>query len=245
MLLKMTQEPDDFEGKWPQWPSEENAVKPTTEDVMAQAQVFASAWSLVGGRFDSGDALHDANEAKKQLEQMIRAMVDAAPAAPAMTDAQMTAAVEREEAEQERAHAAYLRGVADGKHAATVQLGQSQGDPVCPTCGSDCNERDELTKAMREIDRLQKECAALASWQCVHTDGKQGLFHDIGGNSQCAKDAVITTLQADTDRLNWLATAKFENFPQSTQMRVWLRKRPRGPGKTLRENIDHAREWEE
>jgi hypothetical protein len=27
--------------------------------------------------------------------------------------------------------------------------------PICPTCGSDCNERDELIKAEREIERLQ------------------------------------------------------------------------------------------
>ncbi|MDH5640874.1 MAG: hypothetical protein OEY28_06235 [Nitrospira sp.] len=27
----------------------------------------------------------------------------------------------------------------------------------CPTCGSDCNERDELVKAEREIERLRAE----------------------------------------------------------------------------------------
>ena len=32
---------------------------------------------------------------------------------------------------------------------------------TCPTCGSECNERDELFKAEREIERL---CAALR-WQ--------------------------------------------------------------------------------
>lgn len=29
--------------------------------------------------------------------------------------------------------------------------------PVCPTCGSDCNERDELIKAEREIERQRGE----------------------------------------------------------------------------------------
>jgi hypothetical protein len=32
---------------------------------------------------------------------------------------------------------------------------------TCPTCGSDCNERDELTKAEREITRLSAEVEAL------------------------------------------------------------------------------------
>jgi len=32
---------------------------------------------------------------------------------------------------------------------------------TCPTCGSECNERDELTKAEREIERLRAEVAAL------------------------------------------------------------------------------------
>ncbi len=30
---------------------------------------------------------------------------------------------------------------------------------TCPTCGSDCNERDELIKAEREIERLRKDAA--------------------------------------------------------------------------------------
>lgn len=34
--------------------------------------------------------------------------------------------------------------------------------PVCPTCGSDRNERDELIKAEREIERLQDEMTALS-----------------------------------------------------------------------------------
>ena len=43
--------------------------------VMEQAQVFASAWSLVGSPFDDGDALGTANEEKEAL----RAMLAAAP----------------------------------------------------------------------------------------------------------------------------------------------------------------------
>ncbi len=46
--------------------------------VMEQAQVFASAWSLVGGRFDDGSAIDLAEEAKQEL----RAMLTTPPAAP-------------------------------------------------------------------------------------------------------------------------------------------------------------------
>lgn len=41
------------------------------DKLMAQAQVFASAWSLVGGRFDFGNAMEDAEEAKTELRTML------------------------------------------------------------------------------------------------------------------------------------------------------------------------------
>jgi hypothetical protein len=39
--------------------------------IMAQAQVYASAWSLVGGPFDSGDELENAELAKLELQNMV------------------------------------------------------------------------------------------------------------------------------------------------------------------------------
>ncbi|HHW2430345.1 MULTISPECIES: dATP/dGTP pyrophosphohydrolase domain-containing protein [Pseudomonas] len=41
---------------------------------MSQAQVFASAWALVGGPFDSGDAMARANEAKQELHDMLKVL---------------------------------------------------------------------------------------------------------------------------------------------------------------------------
>ena len=41
------------------------------DSVMDQAQIFASAWSLVGGRFDSGNGLKDAEQAKAELRAML------------------------------------------------------------------------------------------------------------------------------------------------------------------------------
>lgn len=43
----------------------------TKEHVMEQAQIFASAWSLVGGPFDDGNALDDAEAAKAKLARMV------------------------------------------------------------------------------------------------------------------------------------------------------------------------------
>lgn len=39
--------------------------------LMEQAQVFASAWSLVGGTFDQGDQLQVAEDEKARLEDML------------------------------------------------------------------------------------------------------------------------------------------------------------------------------
>ena len=49
----------------------------------------------------------------------------------------------------------------------------------CPECGSDCNERDELTKAEREIERLAQRCigARNALNAALHGDG--ALIDDL------------------------------------------------------------------
>ena len=49
------------------------------DSVMDQAQIFASCWSLVGGCFDSGNGLEDAEQAKAEL----RAMLTTPPTQPA------------------------------------------------------------------------------------------------------------------------------------------------------------------
>lgn len=47
-----------------------HAVVPVKK-VMEQAGVFASAWSLVGTRFDDGNALEHANEMKEELRKLL------------------------------------------------------------------------------------------------------------------------------------------------------------------------------
>jgi len=50
------------------------------QTIMEQAQVFASAWSLVGGRFDGGNAMDDAEVAKNELRQMVAEALAEQPA---------------------------------------------------------------------------------------------------------------------------------------------------------------------
>jgi hypothetical protein len=55
--------------------------------VMSQAQVFASTWSLVGGRFDDGSAYDQAEEAKQELRTMLANPPAAQPAPDHIPDA--------------------------------------------------------------------------------------------------------------------------------------------------------------
>ena len=48
----------------------------TVDKVMEQAQVFASAWSLIGGQFDDGTMHEEALEAKKELRDLVQSVVD-------------------------------------------------------------------------------------------------------------------------------------------------------------------------
>lgn len=49
------------------------AERPAIERLMEQAQVFASAWSIIGGPFDFGSAPANAEEARAELRMMIEA----------------------------------------------------------------------------------------------------------------------------------------------------------------------------
>lgn len=48
----------------------------STEKIMEQAQVFASAWSVVGGPFDGGDAMEVATQEKDELRRMVAELVE-------------------------------------------------------------------------------------------------------------------------------------------------------------------------
>lgn len=50
----------------------------TIDEVMEQAQVFASAWSLLGSRFDDGSKLRLSQDEKDSLEVMVGMLVEQA-----------------------------------------------------------------------------------------------------------------------------------------------------------------------
>ena len=68
------------------------------------------------------------------------------------------------------------------------------------------NEREwwaaaEITRLRAEVEALKAENAALASWQCLFTDGTTGLYHDGCGNAQCARDHLVVHLTAEVEAL--------------------------------------------
>lgn len=50
----------------------------TIKHIMDQAQVYASAWSLVGGPFDQGNQLQQAEDEKQALQELLVAFEDEA-----------------------------------------------------------------------------------------------------------------------------------------------------------------------
>ena len=151
IMVRMSEEDPDFEGKWPDLSAPEPAwklvpIQPDDNMAGKLARDIVMWWSFSPptGRMLHRHvrALH--HDVPQWLADLIpdrevvppkgavacaiyRAMLDAAPAAPQMTDAEMDDAIKRDEAEQERAHIAYLRGVDEGKRQAAAP---QQVEPV-------------------------------------------------------------------------------------------------------------------
>ena len=50
--------------------------KPTVEEIMRQAQVFASAWSLIDSPLGGFDAIEHAEHEKERLRQMVKMLTE-------------------------------------------------------------------------------------------------------------------------------------------------------------------------
>ena len=124
------------------------------DELMIQAQVFASAWSLVGGRFDTGHCSDAAKEAKLELEEMVRAALAAAPAQERIQALEL-------EVRQLTEQIAWLR------HAPTPQA-DSQPAPVRE--GEWINDAGRIKWLMWRVQDLEAKLAARAPADSVLED---------------------------------------------------------------------------
>lgn len=69
-------------GYEPDQPTQAEAPSEQADAIMAQAQVFASAWSMIGGPCDSMSCLEDAKKEKADLDRMVRAALATQQAVP-------------------------------------------------------------------------------------------------------------------------------------------------------------------
>lgn len=74
-------------------------------------------------------------------------------------------------------------------------------DPNFPKNEREWWAAEEITRLRAEVEALKAENAALASWQCLFTDGTTGLYHDGCGNAQCARDHLVVHLTAEVEAL--------------------------------------------
>ena len=68
-----------------------NNVAPSIDEIMEQAQVFASAYSLAGGRFDDGTKFQQSEEEKADLRRMIEALAATSTNVRTVAELPMTA----------------------------------------------------------------------------------------------------------------------------------------------------------
>lgn len=109
--------------------------------IMRQAQVFASAWSLVGGRFDMGHCMDTATEAKQDLEGMVLAALAGKDAEIGRLKAQIAA------------HEAQRQPLTDKQIEAGWRATFSTDNPFCP-----CNLKT-FTKAVQWVERNREASA--------------------------------------------------------------------------------------
>lgn len=99
----------------------------TIEQIMEQAQVYASAWSLVGGPFDQGNLLEQADLEKQVLLEMLVAFEDEAHTAGAQ-EAQLDLAKPLIEWHQQRI--GNISTLEQAKEDTQICLGVDDANPI-------------------------------------------------------------------------------------------------------------------
>jgi len=128
------------------------SVVPQVDAVMEQAQVFASAWSLVGGLFDSGDGLAHAEQMRADLRTMVEALA-AAPQCP-QPQAEPSPEVEREFVREA------MRRFASVKSCALIFAPDGPASISCglnPSMAFEMSAGDELVKRNDVVRALSAE----------------------------------------------------------------------------------------
>jgi hypothetical protein len=100
----------------------------------------------------------------------------------------------------------------------------------CPTCGSDCNERDELTKAEREIEKLRAEKEAAGTREPVGYATRQGLrrLQTESVAMTVYKAGQVPSRESNAIPL-YLATVPWPTVTRYSGDRVWVRLKDDGP----------------
>lgn len=99
----------------------------TIEQIMEQAQVYASAWSLVGGQFDQGNLLEQANLEKQVLLEMVIAFEDQAHTAGAQ-EAQLDLAKPLIQWHQNKV--TDIKSMLQAKEGTELRLGDDDANPI-------------------------------------------------------------------------------------------------------------------
>jgi len=76
-------------------------------------------------------------------------------------------------------------------------LTQSQ-DLVDRWINTSAEQHQTIVEMLEALEQSREECANLAAWQCVYTDGKTGIVCDEYGNQFCQQSRDLTQSRAET-----------------------------------------------
>ena len=183
----------------------------STEKIMEQAQVFASAWSVVGGPFDGGDAMEVATQEKDELRRMVGALAAErdALAAELAEMKRMTgvALMCNHVARMERAESklAELEGQSPIAYANGDELDNITDDRVCVVLGSeDGFHRTAVFRRPISSEPVNKRLLAVATGKIPHL--YEGRCPDsVNGpesrDPDCPACQAIAAAEAQQERL--------------------------------------------